>query len=66
VDGIHEFIDILESLVHGGVTQIRHFIDPTQFFKHLGADGRRKNFAPARFEFMHHFVYDLLQRHETH
>src|SRR4029453_6621399 len=41
VNGIHKFIDILKSLVHGGVTQIGHLIDPAQFVEHLGADGGR-------------------------
>jgi hypothetical protein len=28
MNGIHKLIDILKALVHGGVTQICHLIDP--------------------------------------
>jgi len=65
VNGVNEFIDILEALVHGGVTQIRYFIDPAQFLKHFGADSSGENFASARFELVHDVVNYLFQRHET-
>jgi hypothetical protein len=61
MDGVHKFVDILKSLVHRGITQIRHFIDPTQFLKHLAADDRRGNLTPACFQFMHNFVYYFFQ-----
>src|SRR6266705_2177499 len=35
MNGINKLIDILKSLVHRGVTQIRHFIDPTQFLENF-------------------------------
>ena len=36
--GVTRAIDILKSLVHRGVTQIRHFIDRAEFFEHFRAD----------------------------
>ena len=65
VDGIYKLIDILKSLVHRGVTQIRHFIDAAQFFEHPGADDRRKNFAPARFKVMDNFIHHLFECEKT-
>src|SRR5438445_13043124 len=65
VNGIYKLIDILKSLVHRGVTQIRHLIEPAQFFEHLGSDHRRRNLAPAGFKFVHNFIHHLLQSQKT-
>ena len=47
------------------VAQIRHLIDLAQFFQHLRPDRRRRNFASARFQFVHDFVHRCFERHET-
>jgi hypothetical protein len=65
MNGIHKLIDILKSLVHRRVTQIRYFINLAQFFEHFGSNSRGRNFPPAGFKFMHNFVYHLLQRKKT-
>src|SRR6266542_6917998 len=61
MDCIYKLIDIVKALVHGGVTQIRHFIDAAQFFEHFGSDHRRRNFTPGRFKFVYNFVHHVFQ-----
>src|SRR6266567_1972591 len=43
MDCIYKLIDIVKALVHGGVTQIGHFIDAAQFLEHFGSNDRRRN-----------------------
>jgi hypothetical protein len=59
MNGIHKLINVLKSLVHRRVTQIRHFINLTQFFEHFVSNRRGRNFPPAGFKFVHNFVYHL-------
>jgi hypothetical protein len=61
MNSVHKLVDILKSLVHRGVTQIRHLIDRAQFFQHFCADDRRGNLASACFKFMHNFVHYFFQ-----
>jgi len=65
MNGVYKFIDILKSLVHGGVAQIRHFIDGAEFFEHFRANRRRRNFASTGFQFVNNLVHNILQRKKT-
>ena len=65
MNGIYKFINILESLVHRGVAQIRHFIDGAEFFEHFRANRRRLSFASAGFQLMHNLIHHLFQGKET-
>ena len=65
MNGIHKLINILKSLVHRRVTQIRYFINLTQFFEHFGSNSRGRNFPPAGFKFVHNLVYHFLQHKKT-
>ncbi len=61
MDCIYKLIDIVKALVHGGITQIRHFIDRAQFFEHFGSNDRRRNFTPGRFKFVDNFIHHFFQ-----
>src|SRR5436309_14023370 len=65
VNGIYKLIDILKSLVHRSVTQIRHLIETAQSFEHLGSDHRRRNLAPAGSKFVPNCVHHLLMTQKT-
>ena len=65
VDGIHEFVDILKTLVNRRVTQVSDLIDLAQFLEHSSADQRGGNFASAGLEFVHDVVHHVLQRKQT-
>ena len=65
MDGIHKLINILKPLINRGVTQIGDLIDLAQFFEHLRADCRGKNFASASLEFVHNLIHHILEGEET-
>ena len=49
LDCINEFVNFIETLMDGCVTQIRDLIDRAQLLQNLRPDGRRRNFAPTGF-----------------
>src|SRR6266480_5587179 len=65
MNGIHKLVNILKSLVHRGVTQVRHFVDRAQFFEHFSANCLRRNFTASRFQFVDDFVHHILQCKKT-
>jgi hypothetical protein len=65
MNGIHKLIDVLKLLIHGGVTQLCHFINPTQFFEHYGDNVRRRNLTAARFKLVHDFIHRVFQGKKT-
>jgi hypothetical protein len=65
MNGIHKLVDILKSLVHRGITQIRHLIDRAQFFQHFCANDRRGNLAPACFNLVDNFIHHFFQCEKT-
>src|SRR6187551_1690899 len=65
MNGVNKLIDILKTAMNRGVTQIGDFIDPPQFLQDLGPDCRGRDFASARLELVHNFVYSRFKRHKA-
>ena len=65
MNSVHKLVDILKSLVHRRITQIRHLIDSAQFLEYFAADDRRRNLAPADFKLVDNFIHHFFQCEKT-
>ena len=65
MNGVSEFVSILETLMNRRVAQIGDLIDSTQFIEDLRTDGRGKNFTPACFQVVHNIIHDIFKSEEA-
>jgi hypothetical protein len=65
VDGIDELIDIFETPMDRGVTQIRDFIDAAQFLENLCPNSVGLDFTAAGFQVVDDFINELLEGEQT-
>ena len=65
VDRVNEFVDFGKMPVDRSVTEVRDFIDITQFLQHLRADLSRGDFAATRFQIVNDVVDRLFQGDQT-
>jgi len=65
VNGIDKLIDILKTLMHRSVTQVRDLIDPAQFLEHFSANDGGRNLAPAGFQVVLNFVHKIFKSQKT-
>lgn len=62
---VDKLIDLFETPVHGGISQVRDLVDFAQLLQDFRADSGRRNFPAAGLELMHNFIHRFLERDEA-